>query len=221
MAKQTVDDLINKLTTLKSALESQLPAITMEYANNAVIIIVSHIHSRGVPGEQYSEQKMLVTQSVFLQKDKFKPDVIANTLGRDDAGKLIKGGKRTKSGNISKRAVKPRFRWIKFPGARKAVPVMTLPGGYKQLRSIQGLQTGFVDLSYTGRMLQNTKALNVKRRDPFFVVAIIGGVNKETKDKLTWNHEHYDDFLEVTDDVAKLINDVPIKRIKTLINQYL
>lgn len=42
--------------------------------------------------------------------------------------------------------------WIKFPKARKAVPVMELKGGYKQLRSIQGKPSGRVNLDYSSAL---------------------------------------------------------------------
>lgn len=42
--------------------------------------------------------------------------------------------------------------WVKFPKAKRAVPVMKLPGGYKQLRSIQGKATGSVNLDYSSAL---------------------------------------------------------------------
>jgi hypothetical protein len=45
--------------------------------------------------------------------------------------------------------------WIKFPKAKRAVPVMELKGGYKQLRSIQGKGTGSVNLDYSGALMKD------------------------------------------------------------------
>lgn len=40
------------------------------------------------------------------------------------------------------------LQWVRFKGRSLAV----LPGGYKRLREIQGLETGFVNLQYTGKL---------------------------------------------------------------------
>lgn len=219
---RTFDDLLNNLTRLEQELKTQLPKIVEEYAQNAQALVIHEIQQgEGVPNARYSTAEMIVTQSVFLQKAKFKPDVIGTTLGRDENGRLIKGGDRTKKGNIKKASTEKRFRWIKFKKAKKAVPVMTLLGGYEELRRIQGLQTANVDLTYSGRMLQNVKVLNTENRDEFYIVAIIGGINQETKDKLLGNYNRFGDYLAITPAIADMINDIPVNRVRNIIQTML
>ena len=219
---RSIDDLINNLSKLEDELNAQLPKITLEYAENGIALIIHNIQQgEGIPGKQYSTKEMLVTQSSFLQKNKFKPDIVGETLGRDAQGNLVKGGVRTKKGTIRRASTEKRIRFIKFPHASKAVPVMTLPGGYKMLRQIQGLQTAHVDVTYSGRMLQNTKILSTQERSKFIFLAIIGGINKETKDKLLGNYKHYGDFLALTPKIAEQIKDIPANRIAAIVKNTL
>lgn len=50
---------------------------------------------------------------------------------------------------FAKKSAFKKEKWIKFPTSSKAVPVMELKGGYKQLRAIQGRPTNKVNLDYT------------------------------------------------------------------------
>ena len=234
MAK-TLDDLINNLTKLEQELKNQLPKIVAEYAQSAQALVIYKIqHQDGVDNGRYSTKEILVTQSSFLQKAKFKPDVIGTTLGRDEKGKLIAGGSRLgnkkiknnkgekiNAGNIRKSATEDLLKWIKFPHAKKAVPVMTLPGGYRELRSIQGLQVAHVDLTYSGRMFQNIKILSTENKAEFIVIAMIGGVNKETKDKLLGNYKRFGDFLAITPKIADVVNEIPANRINEIVKTVL
>lgn len=218
----TFDDLIDKLTLLETELQAAMPNIALEYAQNAQALVINKIQQgSGVEGRQYSTNEMLATQSSFLQKGKFKPDVMATTLGRDANGKLLKGGNRTGKGNIAKRGTGKRLRWIKFKNASKAVPVMTLRGGYKELRQIQGLPSGKVNLTYSGRMFQNIKVLRTENKEPYRVIAFIGGVQKETQNKLLGNYKRYGDFLAITPKIAKVINIIPKNRILELTKKIL
>lgn len=222
MAKKTLDQLLEGLTNVERDIEASMPKIVAEYAESGLALVINKIqHETGVGGEVYSSRPSLVTQSVFLQKDKFKPDVVGETLGRDAEGKLVKGGVRTKKGSIKKSETEKRYRYVKFPKASKAVPVMTLQNGYKELRDIQGLQTAKVDLTYSGRMIQNTKLLSVENRGAGKEVAMIGGTNKEVKDKLKWNYLHYGNFLGITKKIGEAINQIPVNRIKDIFNKHL
>jgi hypothetical protein len=230
-----LDDLLNDLSALEADLTEQLPKIVLEYAQNASALVIENIqHGNGIEGKKYSTEPMLATASMFLQKNKFKPDVIATTLGRDTAGKLIKGGARSggkkivnasgeviNGGNILKRQAKPRYRFIKFPNAKKAVPVMTLQGGYTELRSIQGLQVSKIDLTYSGRMFQNIHVIKASNESTYKVVAIIGGINTDTKKKLEGNYLRFGDFLAITPKIAEVVNQIPIDRVQEIIVKHL
>jgi hypothetical protein len=192
----TLKDLDKKLQQLEKNLVAAAPRIITEYAADYAALAVREIQTEGVEGAQYSTKPMLATASMFNRKSQFKPTEVATTLGRDEEGKLIKGGARTKKGNVKKSSTEARFKWVKFPGASKAVPVMELEGGYKELRSLNGLQTGHVDLTFSGRELQNIKVLRSDQNSLKFT-ASIGATNEENKKKLSGQHQRYGNFLKV------------------------
>jgi hypothetical protein len=75
----------------------------------------------------YSTKPLIVSKKAFYNKAAFKQSTRPN-----------KGG-----------GSRPMY--IKFPNAKKATPVMVLPGGYRQLKQIQNMQSWYVDLVYSGR----------------------------------------------------------------------
>ncbi len=196
--KKNMNDLLIALTKIENEIIESMPNIVKEYAENGLALVINRLHERGIPGESYSQRTTLVTKSVFLQKAKFKPDKVQNKTNK-----------------------KKHIKFIKFPRASKAIPVMTLQNGYKQLRDIQGLQTANVDVTYTGRMIQNTKILGVENQGEGKAIAIIGGTNSEVKDKLKWNFLHYGNFLGIKKDIAEVINQIPGNRIRDIFKRNL
>lgn len=68
---------------------------------------------------------------------------------------------------------------------------------YEEWRQANGLQTAFVDLTFSGRMLQNLQITERTKTDQFYKT-IINASEKENLDKISWNHERFGDFLIVT-----------------------
>lgn len=66
---------------------------------------------------------------------------------------------------------------------------------WSEFRRAQGLQTDFVDLTYTGRMFAG---LTITERAETATAAIVrlGGSDREVDKKLGWNAERYGDFLQ-------------------------
>ena len=82
---------------------------------------------------------------------------------------------------------------------------MFLPGGYKQLREIQGLQTSFIDLKYSGRFRADYK-MRTSANKVFFMLAS----NRATR--LRFTHEiRFGQFLEANqmeiDAYSKIVVD--------------
>lgn len=74
------------------------------------------------------------------------------------------------------------------------------------LRSAEGLQVSFVDLWYSGKMINSTTAQKGNNTTyKYFVV--IGGRNKDSKRKLFANYERYGDFLRPNDEQHKNFQD--------------
>lgn len=62
------------------------------------------------------------------------------------------------------------------------------------LRAAQGLQIGFVDVYYSGQML-NTTGIIRNNTVSYRFYCIIGGRNQESRDKLSANQKRYGNFL--------------------------
>ena len=207
MAK-SIDDLINNLTTLEAAIKAELPKITLEYAQNAYALTIQHIEKEGVKnGAAYSEDPVYVTQNVFNNKGAFKP---VGKFGKDA---------NISSGFSDVATKKKKTKVIKADGSDRTS--MYLPGGYKQLRQIQGLPVNVVNLEYSRRMTQNIKPLKALAENEFKFVAIIGATNDEEKKKMAGNFKRYGDFLKITAEVAKVINVIPPARIKEIFKKIL
>lgn len=215
-----LNQFIANLTKLEEELRKQGPRIATEIAAAHIGLAVRRIQKEGLPGKSYSTSQMFATESMFNRKDRFKPTEVATELGRDAFGKLVKGGVRNKKGEVARKGRKKRVLWIKFPKARKAVPVMILPGGYKQLRQLNGLQNAKVDLTFSGRMFQNVKVLKPARKaDQYF--AIIGVDNPENKGKFAGNAKKYGDFMAPTSKEVPILQEIPQETILKIIEKTL
>lgn len=212
---KSLNDLLKDLDKLEAALIKAGPKIAQEVAQNAAALAIHRIQNEGIEGKSYSTKPMFATESNFNIKDRFEPTEIATQLGFDAAGEPVKGGVRTKKGTIKKSATKKRLLWIKFKGAKKATPVMLLPGGYKQLRQLNGLQTNHVDVTFSGRMIQNIKVLRQESKELKFL-AIVGATQKEEKDKLKANATRYGYFLDPTPDEQKILQPIPFEIVKNI-----
>lgn len=214
----SVDELIKRLAEFERKVIAAAPKITMEMAQNTAALSIRRLQKEGIPGKRYSTKPMLATRDQFNRIDRFKPTPIATLLGRDDSGSLIPGGKRTKKGTVNKNTTEARVMWIKFKKAKKAVPVMILPGGYEELRKLNGLQTAHVDLTFSGRMTQNVKVLDSKNQE-FKFYSFIGVTQAEEKAKLRGNRDRYGPFLDPTEKEIEIIKPIPFNRIEKLFKE--
>jgi hypothetical protein len=97
---------------------------------------------------------------------------------------------------------------------------MILPGGYKELRTLNGRQVGHVDLSFFGRMWQNTKLVDRKNQG-FKFLAIIGATTKEDKAKLAGNRDRYGDFLAPTKEELQVLQQIQLNRLTEIFRKVL
>lgn len=220
MPAKDLDDLLKQFERFEFEVIQAAPGIAAEIVGNLLALRINAIHKVGIStdkgsGFQYSTNPMLATKSQFHNTAAFEPTEISVAFITKE-GKRKAGGERIKSGknkgSINQRRTKKIFMWIKFKGAKKAVPVMMLPGGYKQLRSIQGDESGFVNLTYTGRMFQNTKIVRYVRTGYKFSVEV-GATQKEEQKKLFYNTLHYGNFLKPQQDELEAVQDIPHNRI--------
>lgn len=128
----TPEQYIAQLRRQKSILQTAAEQSLEEAARATHFMVATRIFSEGKAADDgkignYSTKPLIVSKKAFAKKAAFKQSQRPN-----------KGG-----------GSRPMY--IKFPNAKKATPVMILPGGYRQLKQIQNLQSWYVDLVYTGR----------------------------------------------------------------------
>ena len=92
---------------------------------------------------------------------------------------------------------------------------------WKELRAAQGLQVSYIDLTYSGRMLQGTQIVGRQKGNQYSFYSIIGGFDRETINKLRWNHDRFGDFLNPNESDKKKVKDIPQIRIKSVIDRVL
>lgn len=137
--------------------------VVFPVATKMAQLFTNRIFDEGVNGSeaaigQYSTTPMYASKSTFRNAGSFKPQ--GKNAEKTASGKLKKGSKEKKS------------------GGRKS---MYLAGGYKQLRSIQGLESSFVNLTYRGNLRRGLKLATEKDS----VQLRVTGINEKKVDGLT------------------------------------
>lgn len=128
----TPEQFIAQLKKQKSVMQAAAEEALAEAAKATHMKVSNRIFIQGKAADDskignYSTKPLVVSKGAFVNKSAFKQSSRTNKKG----------------------STRPLY--IKFKNAKKATPVMVLPGGYKQLKSIQNLQSGYVDLVYSGR----------------------------------------------------------------------
>jgi hypothetical protein len=172
-----IDAAIQHLDHMISTLEKELPKISEEIAMNAIALVINRIQQQGIPGKSYSENKL----PVFFFEDRE-----LNAGGRA----LIDRHKKKRQRDDDRAA------GIKV---RKNARLDELAGGidYREWRIANGLQVDHIDLTFTGRMFQNVGIVGTVITNETYIT-VIGGFDKEVKDKLRWNAQQFGDFFLLT-----------------------
>lgn len=82
---------------------------------------------------------------------------------------------------------------------------------WQELRAAQGLQTGFVDLSYENEMWRNMQPAPPEVNGDV-VTAPLAATNREAQNKMNWNRDRYGDFIgkSLTQEDYKNLGDIVI-----------
>lgn len=88
------------------------------------------------------------------------------------------------------------------------------------VREAHGNQTDFVDLTFTGQMLMGVIIIATEKRGDRYVT-IVGGKDKEVRQKIEWNTLRYGPFLIVTPDEKQMLERLLITRMIGLNKKYL
>jgi hypothetical protein len=150
--------------------------IMIKLASDALALLKRRVQEKGEDPsgnkyKPYSTKPTLIGRKTFVQKE-----VADQLLGSKDKRKKLE--------------------WVKVNDHNLAI----LPGGYKKIRDLQGRQTGFVDFTFTGRMLGNAKVVgDVKlisdRSELNSGVARIAPTQEIEKKKLSGNTERRGEIL--------------------------
>ena len=124
------------------------------------------LFQKGIKGDgsktgNYSTEPMYASKKQFKKTGGFRAQ--GKNAGKTASGKLAKGTKKKKDGT-----------------ERKS---MYLAGGYKELRQVQGMETGFVNLQYNGDLFTDFTKLTVQKDS--VVVKVSRGINEKKIDGLT------------------------------------
>lgn len=91
---------------------------------------------------------------------------------------------------------------------------------WAEFRRAQGLQTNFVDLSYTARMWMGMRPNPVEERDGRFFCTM-GHNDREGKDKMNWNFARYGDFIgKALEGKQEILINTAIDNITELFERY-
>lgn len=188
----TLNDLDERLLMVEQALLKEGPKIVQLYAADYLAEAVNEIQTKGIEGAKYSTDPFYAGKSIYNNKSGFSP-----------RGKEFKDQKKKDRGK-------------KVDGSDRKT--MYLPGGYEELRRLNGLQTAFVDLTFSGRMLAN---LGVRKEtsDSGKIMAYLGASNEEEIDKLSGHAAKFKNLLRLSIEKLKPIQEDSVKRFFDLIKR--
>lgn len=92
---------------------------------------------------------------------------------------------------------------------------------WKEFRAAQGLQTAFIDLSYSNKMWANMQPVKVENRGQI-VVALLGATNREAQNKMNWNRERFGDFIlkSLNEEDGRVLGEVAISELVAVLDQF-
>lgn len=196
-----VDEFMRNLDSALNKCAAEMEPVMVEAALNAKAILVRRIQREGF-SSKYSSNKI---PTYFLKGFKGKDGKIYPPKYLNASGKAFLEAEEKRQYELNKRTdsnFRARVSWASF-------------------RQAQGLQVQFVDLTYTGKMLQNWRLPGSYRED-LKVGGYVGGTDDETKNKLKWNKRRYPNFDKLTDEEKSLIANHLIRpRLLAILNKNL
>ena len=91
---------------------------------------------------------------------------------------------------------------------------------WAEVREAHGNQSAFVDLTFTGRMLNNIGIIRTEVKDRVYHT-YVGGFTEEVRQKIAWNVDRYGDFFQPTaeeEEILKLSTQENIDKLFTNLN---
>lgn len=196
-------------------LDSQMPdiisvSVMVELqAQHKQRIFGDGLNSEGQKIGEYNDDPNYYAKELFIRKGAFKEQ------GKDDVG-VDKDGKKKKRLEFtivdSYSGKKKNIAYVKKTGLNRKT--MYLPGGYKEFRDIQGRQTEYVDIKFSGSA---ERGLNVVKSGN---ATLYGTTDLKESKKLLGNSERFGDFLSLTTNEQEFIKLELQNETKQIIEKY-
>lgn len=196
----TPDEAAKRFDMLEKMIERDLPTFIQErVAHSAQQLIENRVR---VQGKNYrgGSFKPYSTKPILSSGTTAKSKAVGNAL----------------AGSKSKRR---QLEWRTVTHKGKQVRLFIVPGGYKQIRQIEGLQTGHKDFWFTTQMWGG---FGVKRKSHTKnkITVTLGGTNKESQDKIDGNSEREGvNIINISDSELKSLAKMVDKEIQRYINK--
>lgn len=184
-----MSDFINQLDMAVRELDQQQGNMLLELATIATADIKDRVIEQGrrADGRKFASPNNPTGYS--------RKPMLANHTGFWN-----KSGAERIAGSKSKRR---DLKWVTIQRGGRNIKLFELEGGYEQFRELQGRRVDIVNFSLSGRMWANT---NIKSASKNKVT--IGGLTKETNDKLEGNTKRFGKILDLSEtEVRRLKND--------------
>ena len=150
----TIKEAILRIDNIINLIDAELQKASEEYAMSLMGMVVNRIQKEGIPGRKYSKNKL---PAFWFE-------------GRE----LNAGGRAL----VEKHTKKKERDFYRLVGEKvrknKALDEMEDGISYEEWRIANGLQVDHIDLTFSGRMMQNLGIIGTKRVGNLWVT-IIGG----------------------------------------------
>lgn len=207
--KSNAGSVVLRITEKLKATQVDMDILVREVANGFYTENQRRVNNEGkdVKGAligkgKYSTKPSLATKNQFTKKSEFHPTVLASGVSYSSSVK-------TKKVKAKKFEQGDRWLWIKFKKAKKAVPVMLLEDGYKQLRQIQGKPVDHVNLQYTGTL--KTKFI-IQNQNNKYLIGFDGDYGKKVSGYL--EDKYNQKIWGISKEGEQLAKDITIRFIK-------
>ena len=163
----TPEESVKRFQKLLRMINRKLPTFIKETtAHNAAAYVALRVQQtgknfRGNPFKPYSTKPILTSGTTSKGKNVWRAMGSAETRKRG-------------------------LNWVTIKRQGRNIHLFELKGGYKQLRRLDGLQTGHKDFTYSSIMWNSfgvKRTVNSKGK----VVVTIGGKTQDSQDRIDWN----------------------------------
>jgi len=135
------------------------------------------------------------------------------------SGTTAKSKRIARSVNLSSKEARKKLQWRTIKHKGKNIHLFILEGGYKEVRRLEGLQTGHKDFIFTWRMWPG---FGVKRfrKSKDSITVTLGGKNEDAQNKIDRNSEREGvNIINISDNELDSLAKMVDKEIQRYINK--